>query len=178
MIYGETLSDPEQRASGGVCTTPRILNRITATFLSFGTRNDRTVYLRSDDGALLELESAITAMPRRPFLVPGLRVLLAVPDVDVKIVAPRPHDPYGVNEWAGRVVLSKYQDGEIVVTVKILGQPLTFTSTNVSDWVHRPVRTWDQVRISIEPAAVSIVSLETALCRDDDPSGRQGLQPR
>lgn len=61
------------------------------------------------------------------------------------------------NKWTGSVISSEYRNGEIVVTVKIVGQPLTVISTNVSDCVHRPIQPEDQVGVSIEAAAMQVV---------------------
>lgn len=133
-----------------------ILNETPATLLSCGGRSDRSVYLHTDEGACLTVERSLIGLPRLP-LSPGQRVRMTVPSSDVKIASPSPHEWCSGNEWSGRVLSSQYQDGEMVVTVKILGQPLTFISTNVSDCVHRPIQPDDQVRVSIEAASVQVV---------------------
>ncbi|ULA60655.1 MAG: hypothetical protein LZF60_260051 [Nitrospira sp.] len=133
-----------------------IVNETPAILLSCGGRSDRNVYLHTDEGACLAVERSMIGVPRLP-LSPGQRVRMTVPSTDVKIVSPRLHQWCSGNEWTGRVLSSQYQNGEMVVTVKIVGQPLTFISTNVSDCVHRPIQPDDQVRVSIEAAALRIV---------------------
>ncbi|MBS0170015.1 MAG: TOBE domain-containing protein [Nitrospira sp.] len=133
-----------------------IVNETPATLLSCGARNDRAVHLHTDEGACLTVERAMIGLPRIP-LAPGQRVRLTVPSTDVKIASPRLSPCVSGNEWAGRVLASQYRNGEIVVTVKIVGQPLTLVSTNISDCVHRPIQPEDQVRVSIEAAALRVV---------------------
>lgn len=135
-----------------------IVNETPATLLSCGTRSDRNVHLCTDGGACVTVECSMIGLPRLP-LSPGQRVRLTVASTDVKIASPRLHQWCSGNEWAGRVLSSQYQNGEIVVTVKIVGQPLTFTSTNVSDCVHRPIQPEDQVRVSIEATALRVEPL-------------------
>ena len=115
----------------GCQTTPKILNRIMATILSPGKLSDRSLYVHTDEGAILEIEGSVEVMPLRRFLVPGHRVLIVVSSGDVEISAPRSRSRYLQNEWAGRVVLSENRDRMALVTVKILNQPVTFTSTQV-----------------------------------------------
>lgn len=136
-----------------------IVNETPATLLSCGTRSECKVHLHTDDGAVLTVEPSMIELPRLP-LAAGQRVRLTVPSTDVKIASPRLHQLCSGNEWTGRVLSSYYQHGEIVVIVKIVGQPLTFISTNVSDCVHRPIQPDDQVRVSIEPAALRIVPVD------------------
>ncbi len=133
-----------------------IVNESPATLLSCGATNDRAVHLHTDEGACLTVERAMIGLPRVP-LAPGQRVRLTVPSTDVKIASPRLVPCASGNEWAGRVLSSQYRNGEIVVTVKIVGQPLTFISTNISDCVHRPIQPDDQVRVSIEAAALRVI---------------------
>jgi hypothetical protein len=112
-------------------------------------------------GAQLKMEWIGGSMALRPPLGPGQRIVMAVSSVNVTISAPLPCHLYGRNEWAGRVVLANAVDGESCVTVKILGQPVTFMSTNVSASMDRPARVWDHVSLRIDPVAVRIVALGT-----------------
>lgn len=139
--------------------TPTVLNRIMATILSSGTQSDRSLYVHTDEGAVLEIEGSVQTMALRQFLVPGHRVLIVVSSVDVEIGAPRSRNCYLLNEWAGRVVLRENRDGVAFVTVKILGQPVTLTSTHVAPWTNRLVQTWDPVSVSIAPSAVRLMPL-------------------
>jgi len=159
MAHVETIAEPILDAHVGRRATPKVLNRIMATILSPGTRSERSLYVHTDEGAILEIEGSVQVMALRPFLVPGHRVLIVVSSVDVEISAPRSHSRYLQNEWAGRVVLSENREGMAYVTVKILNQPVTFTGTQVASWMDRPVRTWDRVSVSIAPSAVRLMPL-------------------
>ena len=157
----EMMAESALPVSAGLRIRPQVMNRITATILSVGSQGDRPVFMHTDDGAQLKMEGIGGSMALRPPLGPGQRVVMIVSSVDVTISVPRPRHLYGCNEWAGRVVLTNAVDGEPCATVKILGQPVTFTSTNVSEWMDRPVRVWDHVSLRIDPAAVRIVPVGT-----------------
>ena len=89
MTHGETIAEPMLEAHVGRQTAPNILNRIMATILSPGMQSDRSLYVHTDEGAILEIEGSVQVMALRPFLVPGHRVLIVISSADVKISAPR-----------------------------------------------------------------------------------------
>ena len=160
MGHVQTI-EPMLDAHVGRQATPTVLNRIMATILSPGTLSDRSLYVHTGEGAILEIEGSVEVMPLRRFLVPGHRVLIVISSADVEISGPRSRRRYLQNVWAGRVVLSENRDRMAVVTVKILGQPMTFTSTQVVPWMDRSVQAWDPVSVSIAPSAVRLMPLGT-----------------
>jgi len=148
-----------------------ILNETSATLLALGALSERTVHLHTDEGACLTVERAMIGLPRLP-LAPGQRVRMTVPSTEVRITSPRLRQWCSGNAWTGRVLSSHYRNGEILVTVKIVGQPLTFISTNVSDCVHRPIQPDDQVRVYIEAAALRVMPFNWPAMK----SGEEGAQ--
>ena len=110
MSHFETIAEPMLDAHVGRQATPTVLNRIMATILSSGTLSDRSLYVHTDEGAILEIEGSVQVMPLRRFLVPGHRVLIVISSADVEISGPRSRRRYLQNVWAGRVVLSENRD--------------------------------------------------------------------
>ena len=104
MTHIETIAEPMPNAHVGRQATPKVLNRIMATILSPGTQSERSLYVHTDEGAILEIEGSVQVMALRPFLVPGHRVLIVVSSVDVEISAPRSRNAIcrtnGRGEWS------------------------------------------------------------------------------
>ena len=159
MSHFETIAEPMLDAHVGRQATPTVLNRIMATILSSGTQSDRSLYVHTDEGAVLEIEGSVQTMALRQFLVPGHRVLIVVSSVDVEISAPRSRSSLSAERMGGESGLEGKSRWRGLCDGKILGQPVTLTSTHVAPWTNRLVQTWDPVSVSIAPSAVRLMPL-------------------
>lgn len=140
-------------------TSRRVINRIMGTILAVAVQSQQTLYVRTDDGGVLDLEidDTVCAPEVQRFFEAGHRVLLAIDAADVKVTILPSAVPTGCNEWVGRVVLVERERG--LVTVKIRGQQLTLKSLDAESGEGRPVRVWDSVTLSIAPDAMRVVPL-------------------
>ncbi|SPP62955.1 hypothetical protein [Nitrospira lenta] len=142
-------------------TPRRVINRIMGTILAVAVQSQQTLYVRTDDGGVLDLEidDTVCAPEVQRFFEAGHRVLLAIDAADVKVRVLPSAVSAGCNEWVGRVVLVERDRG--LVTVKIRGQQVTLKSLSMDIGQGRALQVWDCVTLSIAPGAMRVVPLGT-----------------